>query len=150
VDAPAELPRAPGGRVAHANRNPFLQGAGDTFDGAEADLQSEPGPPPAPSITELAAGTAARVTGASGDRVRLTTSDGETGYVELGALATADSVGTERTLTEAHLLRDPRVGDAFGRLEAGARVTLIGQTKRGRLVLLPSGRAAVLETLTDI
>ncbi|NBF40607.1 MAG: peptidoglycan DD-metalloendopeptidase family protein [Spirochaetes bacterium] len=145
VDAPAELPRAPGGRVAHANRNPFLQGAGDTFDGAEADLQSEPGPPPAPFVTELAAGTAARVTGASGNRLRLTTSDGETGYVELSALATADSVGTERTLAETHLLRDPRVGDAFGELEAGARVTTVGETTRGSLVLLPSGRAAILD-----
>ncbi len=149
VEAPAELPRAVGGRVTHANRNPFLQGAGDTFDGAEADLQSQPGPPPAALITELAAGAAARVTGASGDRVRLSTPDGETGYVELSALSAADAVGTERTLTEAHLLRDPRVGDAFGELEAGARVALIGKTTRGRLVLLPSGRAAVVEPLTE-
>jgi murein DD-endopeptidase MepM/ murein hydrolase activator NlpD len=149
VAASAELPRAVGGRVTHANRNPFLRGAGDTFAGAEADLQSEPDPPPAPLVAKLPAGTAARVTGASGDLVRLSTFDGETGYVDLSSLATADSVGTERTLTEARLLRDPRVGDAFGELAAGARVTPIGDTSRGPLVLLPSGRAAVLQPLTE-
>ncbi|MFO7780399.1 MAG: M23 family metallopeptidase [Spirochaetia bacterium] len=145
VEAPAELPRVAISPVPHTNRNPFLQGAGDTFDGAEADLQSEPGPPPAPLIAELAAGTAARVTGASGDLVRVATPDGKTGYVDLSVLAVADSLGTEQTLTEAHLLRDPRVGDSFGALEAGARVTTVGETTRGSLVLLPSGRAAILE-----
>ncbi len=148
VNASAELPRVTAGRVAHANRNPYLQGAGDTFEGAEADLQSEPDPPPPALVAELASGTAARVVGASGDRVRIRTPAGDTGYVELSALADADAGGTERTLTEAHLLRDPRVGDAFGELEAGARVTTVGETTRGSLVLLPSGRAAILDPVS--
>ena len=167
VDALAELPRAVGGRVPQANRNPFLQGAGDTFAGAEADLQSQPGPPPAAPTTELAAGAAARVTGASGDRVRVRTPGGDSGYVALELLDTADTANvtgavrasgtngesgtgvSEIELEDRVMLRDPRVGDAFGELEAGARVTLIGETTRGRLVLLPSGRAAVVEPLTE-
>lgn len=154
--ASAVLPRPPEQEPAHANRNPFLAGAGDTFDGAEADLQSEPGAPPPPLVSQLAAGAAVRIVGASGDRIRVRTPAGESGYLGLGDLAAAGASGGgagappgEIELDAPALLRDPRVGDAIGELAAGARVRRVGKTPLGDLVVLPSGRAAVLGGAAD-
>jgi hypothetical protein len=41
------------------------------------------------------------------------------------------------------------VGDAIGELAAGARVRRVGTTPLGDLVVLPSGRAAVLGGAAD-
>lgn len=151
IRAEVALPRPPQRAPVHPNRNPFLRGAGDTFAGAEADLQSAPDEPPPPFVAQLPEGAAVRIVGASADRIRVRTPAGESGYLGLGDLATAaapaGAAGAppgEIELDAPALLRDPRVGDAIGELAAGARVRRVGTTPLGDLVVLPSGRAAVL------
>lgn len=144
VTAELALPRVPEPGSVHRNRNPFLRGAGDTFDGAEADLQSAPAAPPAAELLDIPAGVALRVTGAAGDRVRVRTAAGFEGLSDPRMLAAGPTAGAPRALDATHRLADPRTGDSIGEIEAGTVVRVIGETDRGELVLLPSGRGVVL------
>ncbi len=142
--AEAAIPEVPGSKVTHENRNPFLRGAGDTFVGAEAEPSTEWPEVPSPSSELLAPGTPVRVTGASGDLVRVRTPGGATVFVDPETIGMEGELETE-TVSQTHVLRDPRTGDAFGELPAGESVKIIGEAGNRRMVVLSSGRAAVLD-----
>lgn len=144
-----EAPTSPEPR----NRNPYLQGAGDSFEGAE----SRPDPelrPPAERRISVEAGAPLRVTGASAGFLRVRTLEGESGFLALPSSGLdlnrlggdpPDDPGAAVTPGDGRLLRDHVSGDAFGRLPAGESVIALAATPRGELVRLASGRVALLE-----
>jgi hypothetical protein len=138
----SRIPAAPSEQADPRNRNPYLTGAGDTFEGAEARPDPEQRPPELRRIP-LEPGTPLLVTGASGELLRVRSLTGEEGFVDgVGSLGGGDAV----TLSEDRVLRDTLTGDAFSLLEAGEQVTQLAETDRGELIRLPSGRVALLDT----
>ncbi len=137
----SRLPTASSGRPRPRNRNPFLEGAGDSFAGAEARQDPELQTPDVRRIS-VEAGTPLLVTGASAGLLRVKTLKGHVGFT-----AADGSVAQGRTVTvaEDRILRDFITGDAFARLDAGQGVTQLAETERGALVRLASGRVALLD-----
>ncbi len=142
--AAGSLPGVAAAEPEHRNRNPYLRGAGDTFAGAETDLADDPPPEPPRRSHVIEPEAPVRIVGAAGDLLRIRTVAGGEGFVEPETLS-EDQAAVE--LEEPALLRDPRTGDAFGELGAGEQVTVVAETDRGRLALLPSGRAALLDPM---
>ncbi|MFP4409570.1 MAG: M23 family metallopeptidase [Spirochaetaceae bacterium] len=130
-------PRPPDPR---RNRNPFLRGAGDTFAGAETEPELDLRPP-LPSAASIAAGTPLRVTGVSGDRLRVRTINGANGFLPVETIP-QNSEAT--TVDQSVLLRDIHTGDAFGVLEAGTTIIPITRFDGNEVVRLSSGRVAVI------
>lgn len=140
LEAAASIPPPTEPPVDYRNRNPFLQGAGDTFAGAEAQEES-PLELPAPASIAVSAGTPVRVTGAAGNLLRVRAAAGAEVVLDPEYLAVPDS---RVVLERDELARDLRTGDVVAEVPAGTAVTVLGETDRGRLARLPSGRVAVL------
>ncbi|MCG8477841.1 MAG: M23 family metallopeptidase [Spirochaetales bacterium] len=139
----AEVPPPSPPVIAYRNRNPLLVGAGDTFAGAE--VRSEEGLPPNVAAPELTlSDEPVRIVGAAADLVRIRTLCGDEAFVDGRELTSPDS---EVTAERPSVVRDPVTGDAFGELPAGTRVTVVGESPRGIVAVLASGRVALLDSV---
>ncbi len=136
----------------YRNRNPLLQGAGDTFAGAEIAVERAPTGPQVFS-TVIAAGTPVRVLGAAGEALRVRTPGGYIGFIgartaagtaQVVAISEADRFVPEH-VGERRVARDPISGDAIGVVEPDAAVVRIASVGSGELVRLESGRVVALQ-----
>ncbi len=139
----AEVPPVPPAAIAYRNRNPLLIGAGDTFPGAEVRSDDEL-PPSAPAAELSLSDEPVRIVGAASDLVRIRTLSGNEAFVDRQELSSpASEVSTERSF----VVRDPVTGDAFAELPVGAPVMIVGESSRGTVALLSSGRAVLLDSV---
>jgi len=143
------LPATPVPTVATAvvpNRNPFLQGAGDTFAGAE--LPGDDGFPVPREIRSVAApaGIAVQVIGVSGDRARIRTVTGNHLFVPIGALDIGPAMGDADPSGAPVVLRDIFTDDAIGEVSDAGTYQVIGEVSGSPVVLLDTGRIARMDT----
>lgn len=136
------LPVAAPSVVRRQNRNPYLRGAGDTFAGAEAEMDPDLQPPPSAPLS-LRAGTPLRVVGATGDLLRVRTLHGEEGFLRVPP-EWEDFSARELSLSQPHQVRDIISGDTIATLSEGETVTSLADIGGGQVVRLASGRVAVL------
>jgi len=137
VAAPSASDAAP----VYPNRNPRVEGAGDSFTGAAAEppLSSSGEKPDDP--VSLPGGLAVRVLGATGPYLRIRAPFGSEGFV---LFSRVDFESPPVSLNEDRTVRDIFSLDPLMILPAGTEVRVIGSGKVGTVAVLPSGRVVFL------
>ncbi|MFP4209921.1 MAG: M23 family metallopeptidase [Alkalispirochaeta sp.] len=148
-NATTATPATPVPTVATAvvpNRNPFLQGAGDTFTGAE--LPGDDGFPPPREIRSVAApaGVAVQVIGVSGDRARIRTVTGNHLFIPVDALDIGSATRDARSTGSSVVLRDIFTDDAIGEVSDAGTYQVVGELSGNSVVQLENGRIAWMDT----